>query len=615
MTKSFFRAAMVTSLLCASIIASAVPARKGRIVKTQPDGTEIIVTVHGNERSHYVLSEDGVLLLPDESGTYCYAIETTDNTIIPSTVAARSVADRSVAEQTMAEQLRPAAKKMISTLLQSQPAQLVPRYNATSTESRASEPLPTPAKFPNAKFPTEGTVRSLVILVNYTDVKFKLSDPHDYFDRHWNEPGFKDDKATGSVRDYFVDQSLGKFRPQFDVYGPVELPNNQAYYGRNVNGVDEKAHEMALHACKLLDDDVDFSVYDTDRDGQIDNVYIIYAGEAESSTGGANSVWPHSFTIDDTGIKYNQIFDGVKLNPYACSSEMGDRKSPSGIGTPCHELSHVLGLPDLYDTVDSYNPETPTYWSVLDQACYNNDARTPLGYGLFERYALGWVTPKMITGPENVRLEHVATGDGAIIPTLSANEYFILENRQKKGWDAQAPATGMLVWHIHYQPRIWTYNTVNNDRDHQCVDLIEADCSVGTVYKPDPQGDTFPGTTQKTELTGSTKPALLTWERLDLDLPITDIAEKNGVITFKVSGGKPESAIEYITGDNAAFPQWSLNGLDLTVGESNGEIIVADISGRIVASSTQGSLRCTLPAAGFYIVRCGDKAVRIAARN
>lgn len=606
---------MVSSLLCASIIASAVPARKGRIVKTQPDGTEIVVTVHGNERSHYVLSEDGLLLLPDESGTYCYAIENSDKAIVPSTVAARSVADRSIAERTMAEQLRPAAQTMISRHLQAQPARLAPRHNVASTESRANSSVATPAKFPNSNFPTVGTVRSLVILVNYTDVKFNLSDPHDYYDRQWNEQGFKDDKATGSVRDYFVDQSLGKFRPQFDVYGPVELPHNQAYYGRNVGGVDEKAHEMIIHAFQLLDDEVDFSVYDTDKDGQIDNVYVIYAGEPESSTGGANSVWPHSFTIDDTGMQYKQIYDGVKVNPYACSAEMGDRKTRAGIGTPCHEFSHVLGLPDLYDTVDAYNPETPSYWSVLDQACYNNNERTPLGYGIFERYALGWVTPQIIDGPENVTLEHVATGDGAIIPTLSPDEYFILENRQMKGWDAYAPATGMLVWHIHYAPRVWTYNTVNNDRAHQRVDLIEADCSVGTVYKPDPQGDTFPGSTKKTSLTGSTQPSLLTWELLDLDLPITDIAEKNGLITFKVSGGKPEASIEDISGDSAALPQLSLNGLSLTVGECEGSVIVADIAGRIVASSAHGSLSCTLPSAGIYIVRCGDKAVRIAARN
>lgn len=528
------------SSVCAlsALAASAVPAMPGLITMTQADGTEIEVQLVGDEYSHYYLSEDGYLLA-SEGGDFFYADVDASGMVVTSGFRATPAAMRpaevsrwlaAVDRARQLERLSTMREAALSSRVLKSPARGVTDAAASTTSS--SKALP--GLFPGADFPAFGEQKALVILVNYSDVKMSTEDAHGYFSDLLNEPGFSRYGGTGSARDYFLECSGGRFSPEFDVYGPVELPHERAYYGGNnpLTGDDKNAHQMIIDACDILDGDVDFAQYDRNGDGYIDNVFVFYAGRGEASGGGDDTVWPHAWEIENGGAGTN-VYDGVVLNRYACSNELVGAR-PDGVGTFVHEFSHVMGLPDLY-TTNKGSAFTPGSWSVLDYGPYNNDGHTPPLYSAFERCALGWMTPRDISGPLSAELEEISTNTAGIIRTSSENEYFLLENRQQNGWDTYIPGHGMLIWHIHYVPSLWTNNAVNNTISHQYVDLEEAD---GILSASTRHGDAFPGTSGVTSFTNETTPSMRTWNGEKLDLPITDIAEsQQGIITFNVAGG------------------------------------------------------------------------------
>lgn len=510
-------AATATLMVSAASAAMAVPAKPGLIQRHQADGSTLSVMLRGDEHSHFILSEDG-FPLTEKDGFLFFASVAADGSVQASPFRA------------VAPALRDQATRDFLASVDTEEA-----VSRLARRASAAPRKRTPRRGPglsSTTFPGKGDQKGLVILVSYSDVDFTLNDPHDYFSRLLNQKDFSLSNGTGSARDYFIESSDSLFRPTFDVYGPVKLPQPMAYYGgNNYRGDDLHPEMMAIHACQMLDDTVDFTEYDRDGDGQIDNVFIFYAGRGEASGGSANTVWPHSWDIRSASST-PYIFDGVQLGHYACTNEWAENK-PDGIGTFCHEFSHVMGLPDLYATTYT-NSFTPGAWNVLDYGPYNNDGRTPPLYSAFERYAMGWMEPIPISGPANISLPPIASNKAYIIPTHLDNEFFLLENRQQTGWDTYLPGHGMLVWHVDFNQRVWDRNEVNNTPSHQYVDIEEAD-NVRNDYTRD--GDPFPGRYGITEFTDDTYPSMKTWDGTRLNLPITEIAEKNGIITFKVAGG------------------------------------------------------------------------------
>ncbi|MCF0219236.1 MAG: M6 family metalloprotease domain-containing protein [Muribaculaceae bacterium] len=511
-------------LTLAPVFVYAIPAQPGMTVYTQPDGTTVRVQLVGDEHFHYYLTEDNYLLAED-AGTLYFAEADEDGMPVASAFQATNAPLRSAE-----------VNAFLSTVCKDEMLQAMAMRNKEVKRG--------PGKFVDVTFPTRGEQKAVVILVEYQDVKFRLSDPYDYFSRMLNEEGFSDYGGTGSARDYFTNASSGLFTPQFDVYGPVTLPEDQAYYGANVSGKDGmNATMMVVHACEALDSEVDFSQYDRDGDGMIDNVFLFYAGLGESGGGGANAVWPHS-----ADTPYGGSYDGKVLRRYGCTCEWVNRGSstgrPDGIGAFCHEFGHILGLPDLYVTTTvTPEPCTPGAWALMDRGSYNNDGCTPPELDLFSRYALDWWQPQEINHAIDARLKPLAAiGSGYIIRTTSDNEYFLIENRQRSGWDRFVPGHGLLVWHVDYDPGVWAIHTVNNNPDHQHVDILEAD---NTATEASRSGDTFPGDANVTSLTSSTTPGLVCWSGVKVDLPLTDITElPDGTVTFKVKGGaEPAKAV------------------------------------------------------------------------
>lgn len=535
----------ITALTVCAATAVAVPALHRPLTFTQPDGTEITVQLRGDERAHCYLSEDGYLLV-NENDAFYYGNVDDDGLILRSDILAKQIERRTEADCAFLSTVDMTRvddtmrKIWDGSRYSSRSALILPPRASSPSGAESSHPSYGKGLFPGIHFPAQGVQKGLVVLVQYSDVKFTLDDPHDYFSRLLNEEGFSDYNGTGSARDFFVQNSNGQFLPEFDVYGPITLSQRRSYYGGNDSSGNDKApEEMAIEACKQLDDTVDFSEYDRDGDGYIDNVYIFYAGRGEASGGESNTVWPHSWDVRAAGGK-PQIFDGVELANYACSNEWFS-SGPDGIGTFVHEFSHVMGLPDIYAT--SYGSSfTPGEWCVMDQGSYNNNSRTPPAYGAFERNALGWCKPAILTGEERSHQLNpiIDTNEAFLIPTNSPNEFFLLENRQQKGWDAYIPGHGMLAWHIDYDENVWAYNAANNTSSHQHVDIEEAD---GRKSAYDRDGDAFPGTAGITSFTDYTTPSMLTWSGDKLNVPITGIEEADGIIRFNVKAVERPDAI------------------------------------------------------------------------
>ncbi len=399
-------------------------------------------------------------------------------------------------------------------------------------------------------FPSKGKQKVLVILVEFSDVQFnsKNKSPYNtidaktFFTDMLNKEGFDTYEASGSARDWFLQNSNGMFEPEFDVYGPVTLSQNMKYYGGNDSlGDDQRPYQMIIDACNALDNEVDFKEYDRDGNGYVDNVYVFYAGYGEADYYGddcEDTIWPHAWEISSAAPNRRPLqLDGVYIDRYACSNETigyGVRKDcPDGIGTFVHEFSHVLGLPDLYCTDDNLSsdkePFTPGDYSILDYGSYNNEGLTPPNYSAYERYALDWIVPEMLVSGEHQLVNIADSNKAYIVKTDREQEFYLLENRQQTGWDEYIPGHGMLVWHIDFDESVFYYGYVNNTKDHQYVDLIEAD---NVQSSRSQAADPFPGTKNVTSFGFSTTPSLQSWSGLNLGVDLTNIAENEGLITF-----------------------------------------------------------------------------------
>lgn len=360
-------------------------------------------------------------------------------------------------------------------------------------------------------YPTVGERHSLVILVEFQDQKFEsVENPKEYYTRQLNEPGFSDNGATGSARDFYLTASNGLFKPTFDVVGPILLPREMAYYGANEgSSSDVYVGRICYDAVIEANDQglIDFTQYDLNEDGWVDNIFIYYAGYGEADSGIKDCVWPHSTDISKHEDFEPLIFQGKQVGSYACSNELRYNedpsiKKPTGIGTFVHEFGHTLGLPDLYTTI--YNPlvHHPNKWSTMASGSYNNDMNTPPTFSSYERFSLGWITPQILTASvDDVLLLQPLTekADAFLVPVEgSKTEYFMYENRQKEDWDEYLPGHGMLIWHIDYDEEKWKTNNVNNDYSHQYIDIVEADGKADTGSMT---GDAMPGSAGIKELT------------------------------------------------------------------------------------------------------------------
>jgi M6 family metalloprotease-like protein len=471
-----------------------------------------------------------------------------------------------------------------------------------------------------------GDKKGLIILVNFKDTKFQTSDAETQalYNNVANTQGYSDDNGfSGSVADYFKDQSRGVFNLTFDVVGPVTVSKNAAYYGENdaQTKQDKRPAEMVIEAVNLAKSKVNnWQQYDWDNDGEVDQVMIIYAGEGEASGGAEATIWPHEYSL--AAAKYYgegtgpvTVDNNLEVNTYAVANEgmveqslFGESFTYMGIGTICHEFSHCLGLMDMYDTAYGGNFGMDA-WSLMDQGSYNNNGFTPANYTSFEKQQIGWITPKELTTATTVTaLQALADADDfyRITNKGNENEYYLLENRQQKGWDQYVPSSGLLVLHVDYDDEIWAWNLANTNNsdasegvlnDHQRCTIFHADgkeksaelyaklSDLATAYEneqdddkadaiydeyekvsgeldKDLQNDVFP--IGSTELSNTTTPRAFTYNansdgRKLMNIKISEITQNaDGTIAFNFapdnSGTEEGDNTEYSNIDDPVTP-------------------------------------------------------------
>lgn len=501
---------ILNALLCLVLSVWAVPAKRGVWCSLSlVDGTEVKAQLVGDEFLHYYVSEDGTKYVQDEStGLY------------------RKMTDEVTAQR------RAAVRR----------AQAQGRQKRMLRKAQASNAF-------------QGTKKGLIILVQFTDSKFKSGHDLALYKRIANDANYSDNNFKGSIKDYFKAQSHGMFELDFDVVGICQLQHPYAYYGKNNSQKEDvKPGEMVAEACLWAHEQgIDFSKYDWDGDGEVDQVFVLYAGHGEASYKDANTIWPHMYYLSASDYGKSLSLDGVTVDTYACSSELNGDGNLDGIGTFCHEFSHCMGFPDLYDT--SY-----AGWfgmgdfDLMCSGSYNGDSKCPAGYSAYEKAECGWLTLKDMTNIEQetsiVGVQPMsADGDAYIIKNKGhEDEYYILENRQKTGWDSYLPASGLMITHVDYNADIWDWNMPNTSgkyedanentktNDHQRLTIFRAGKSTDEYGDA---SDLYPYGSNNS-LTKTSSPASTLYNTNSdgskyMHIDINNIAVKSGKASFTLS--------------------------------------------------------------------------------
>lgn len=481
-----FRLSLIVVLLAFTCPSRSVPAKRGvwRTV-TLSNGLTIKARLCGDEHAHWWQAEDGSCFDVDSLGK--------GKAVVPQELMCKA-------------RSRMAARR-----------QAARRANA----KKASQRIATNGN--TGKF--QGQRHGLIILVNFADSKFntsKFGPTQTLYSRIANEANYGENNFKGSISDYFKAQSGGQFLLDFDVAGPVTLPNGYSYYGQNDDdGYDKRPTKMVREACQAVDGSVDFSKYDWDGDGEVEEVFVVYAGNGEHDTTNQPSlIWPHMDNL--ANYKEQLTLDGVTINTYACASELNGDKTLSGIGTFCHEFSHCMGFPDMYDTASDGNNFGMGSWDLMDYGSYNGYGYVPAGYSGYEKMVCGWTTPIELDKPMTVNgMERLADmGQTYIIYNKgNRNEYYILENRQQSGFDKYLPGSGLLIERVDYDKDIWEWNVVNTTNggyypegsstpsynDHQRITIFHAN-----NIEYDGNNATYPYASLDS-LTDSSQPAATVW--------------------------------------------------------------------------------------------------------
>jgi len=453
------------TLLCCGIAASAMPAKPGWQSFKQSDGSTLQVKAVGNAFNNAILTSDGLTVARGTDGDFYYTSSLTGLTA----VRAHEASQRTPSE---------------TAFVSAQRANLTMQYKSFAPRNGKGK-FGVGGSNADAEVPSLGQRRIPIILVEFKDKKFNNT-----------REEIIASMLTGdeSVGQYFRDQSNGLYQPDFEVYGIYSLSQNREYYGAHEgDNTDKGLGSMVTEACQLAAaDGVSFKPYDTNNDDFCDVVIVIYAGvgEAQAATTYPQSIWPCNWTLD-AAVYYNcggnGAFRPTRTDPYvnnfAVFNELhgsnDNGKTIDGIGTFAHEFGHCLGLPDFYDTGNGGHYGMGD-WDIMCMGCYNNDGFTPPGYSAYEKVFMGWIDyinaqpGTYYTLPVFNKKQQSTDKAVCITSDLNANEYFILENRKRQGWDRYMPAEGIMITHVTYVASRWAYNTPNNE-DIQLMYVVPAD--------------------------------------------------------------------------------------------------------------------------------------------
>lgn len=574
--------ALTLAILVLGLRANAGPAWRGTLTLTQPDGSVLQASVVGDEFAHLMVDLQGNALIQNSEGWWCYAAFSGDGSMHSTgTVAGDKLRPASAAGGDIGEVLRKWGaqnkRALVRNPLVATKGGLVAGAGkkvgsssgtgagwtrncagegaASGSEAEAKSNTEAGSGGTGSDTPEVIRKRCLVLLAEFKDVKMSFA--RERFENLMNT-------GESSVKNYLNDQFLGRYEFTFDVAPIVTLSQAHQYYGKNSNGKDSRAAEAVAEACRLAAaNGTDFSIYDTDNDGKVDDILLFYAGKDESEGGGDDCIWSHAWKLSAANIKLT--LNGKVIDSYAATSELSLRSSGKyqfkTIGTICHEYSHSLGLADMYDTdYGGSGGEADGLWkstALMDKGNFNNDGRTPPYYNAIDRDMLGIGQCEELKEGHYVLEPINLNGRFLRMDTANEGEYYLIECRTNTGWDIYTRCKGLAIYHIDksanltgYSPvyerdasaaERWTSNEVNCRPQHQCADMIESldkANDISQIMWPYGKNNSF---------TPQSSPSFTLWDGSGSPLSITDILQIGDNVSFNVvksESANPEKAID-----------------------------------------------------------------------
>ncbi len=373
--------------------------------------------------------------------------------------------------------------------------------------------------------PLRGTLNVVVVLVDFDDQEMTLDADH------FRELFFSEKVLPhGSVKDYFHEVSHGLIDIAGEVVGPYRLPLSMATYAHGESGTGmalANARTMAFDAAVAADPDVDFDPYDNDNNGFVDAFIVVHAGTGAEVTGSADDIWSHKWVLPEGEFQA----DSKKIYAYLTVPE------DSKIGVCCHELGHLLfGWPDLYDTDGTSSGLGD--WCLMASGSWNAGGDIPAHPSAWCKVNQGWVNVVTQRTTATVPISDVKSGQTVYRLWKDGGggvEYFLLENRQKSGYDSELPGAGLLVYHVDD-------STASNSNElHYKVGLVQADGLKeleSGADQGDP-GDPYPGSTGNVAFSGTSNPSSHSYAGVQTCVSVTGIAPSGPTMSVNLAVSCP----------------------------------------------------------------------------
>ncbi len=494
---------------------------------TQSDGSKITIILKGDERVKWAQTLDGYSIMRNSKGVYEYAMLDSKNNMAPSGIKAHDIKERNSLDNQL-------LSKINKGIVYSKSQVGMMKSISNMVKNKSIQP-----------FPTTGTVKVLCILMGFKDKAITKTQLE--FTNLFNQVGYSANGASGSVHDYYLENSYNQLQLSFTVVGPYTASQNMAYYGANdASGNDLKPRELVTEAVTLADADVNYANFDNNGDGYVDDIYVIFAGNGEEAGASADAIWSHSWSIPSLTL------DGKIVYDYACSPELEgfSGATTTSIGVVCHEFGHVMGASDFYD-IDLAASGGEFYgtgdWDIMASGSWNNNGATPAHHNPYTKaYVYNWAPVTTISTATPVTLSNAEQNKTSFyrINTATIDEYFLIENRQKVLFDAYLPGHGMVIYHV--DGSYVSSHVNNNDINigfHQGLYPVCASATtnpgstVSSFGSINSAGCPYPGSFGVASFNDNTTPNSHSWAGANTNMPISNISENttNKTVSFNVT--------------------------------------------------------------------------------
>jgi M6 family metalloprotease-like protein/uncharacterized repeat protein (TIGR02543 family) len=586
---------LLMGVLICTYSAKAVTAYPYPVEYQLPNGGFLTVQLMGDEKVKWAETVDGYSILLNAEGFYEYAYQDINGDMVRSGIRVSNISERTPSENLFLKQLPKGLKFSKSQVSIMKQIWAINQKEGTKA------------------FPTTGNRKLVCILIGFTDRAFIKTQAD--FNNLFNQVGYSAGGATGSVKDYYLENSYSQFNLTVDVAGPYTASQNTAYYGANdANGNDIRPRELVAEAVNLANPNVNYAEYDNDNDGNVDGVYIVYAGYGEEAGGGVNTIWAHAWSL------YPAVYlDGKYIQSYSCSAELRGSSGTTitAIGVICHEFGHVLGAPDYYDTNYSTGGQFDGtgQWDMMAGGSWNNNGVTPAHHNGFTKvYYYNWATATVLDAGTTITLYNSAQNSNSFyrINTTTANEFFMVENREKHLFDGYIPGSGMIIYHVHSTVfSAGSNNNINNTHPQKMYPVAQ-NATMDPTSSPDSYGSINAATcawtgTGKTSFTDATLPSSKSWAGANTSKPITNILRNSGnkTVTFDFMGGAAGNPTLFaalaVSASQINLSWMKNNNLDVLLAYSTSSTI------GVPANGTNYSSGQSIPGGGTVIYAGGNE--------